>query len=125
MSIDRVFLSIFHQHSYRFFYTAFTYCCPLFNVIFQVRIPFLVQLKHQFFFPVMMFSKYIYIVLKNGDKNARQHYMNILREHPDWEKKLMLELYKEGNPDLKYDIEERAAISECSIEDAIRMLMKN
>ena len=65
------------------------------------------------------------IVLKNGDKNAREHYTNVLREHPDWEEKLMLELYKEGNPDLKYDIEERASISECSIEDAIRMLMKN
>ena len=50
---------------------------------------------------------------------------NVLREHHDWEEKLMLELYKEGNPDLKYDIEERAAISECSIEEAIRMLMKN
>ena len=51
-----------------------------------------------------------HIVLKNGDKNARNHYMNVLREHPDWEEKLMYELYQE-NPDLQYDVEERVVIS--------------
>ena len=64
------------------------------------------------------------IILKGGDKSARKHYQKILRENPEWELKLILELAK-NNSNLRYILEERAAISELnSLEDAAKMLMR-
>ena len=56
-------------------------------------------------------EKYPRIVLAYGNKRAREHYTNLLRENPEIEANLIYELSK-SDADLRYAIEERAAIRE-------------
>ncbi|MBR0076142.1 MAG: hypothetical protein IJP96_10340 [Synergistaceae bacterium] len=64
------------------------------------------------------------VILTNGDKNARKHYQELLRENPEWEMKLILEL-AESDKNLYQYLFERMAISDLnSLEDAVKMLMR-
>lgn len=51
------------------------------------------------------------VVLNGGDKRAREHYRNFMDEHKTVEAYIILELAK-NDPDLMFEIEERAAIRE-------------
>ena len=51
------------------------------------------------------------VLLTGGDKTARKHYRSLLQAKPGIEAYLILELAK-TNPDLMFEIEERAAIRE-------------
>ncbi|MBR0315978.1 MAG: hypothetical protein IJQ99_03855 [Synergistaceae bacterium] len=64
------------------------------------------------------------VILTNGDKNARKHYQDLLRDNPEWEVKLILEL-AESDENLHQYLFERMAISELnSLQDAVKMLMR-
>ncbi len=64
------------------------------------------------------------VFLKGGDKTARKHFTEVIRNNPDFEDEIILELAK-NNSDLRYWIEERAAIGECDIVRAIKQLTKH
>lgn len=64
------------------------------------------------------------VVLSGGDKRARKHYSDMLENNLDFEIKLILEL-SENDFDLRYDIEERAAIGGYDdLEIAVKQLMR-
>ena len=64
------------------------------------------------------------VILTNGDKDARKHYQDLLKDNPDWEVKLILEL-AESDENLHQYLFERMAISELSsLQDAVKMLMR-
>ena len=64
------------------------------------------------------------VVLTDGDKTARKHYQELLKDNPDWEVKLILEL-AESDENLYQYLFERMAISELnSLQDAVKMLMR-
>ena len=63
-------------------------------------------------------------ILCGGDKTARKHYARILRENPEFEKKLLLELAEANVPFYDYLSEYMAAYDREDLEDTVEMLMR-
>lgn len=62
-------------------------------------------------YQIRIVEKYPRVVLSGGDKGARKHYSELIEDNPEVEADLILELSKHA-PDLRFEIEERAAIRE-------------
>ncbi len=60
------------------------------------------------------------LALYEGDKNARKHYEKVLADKLELEIEAIFELSKRDK-NIKYDVEERAAIMNKSLFEAIKM----